>query len=385
MIRSNPTKLTYYVNRIVCVLRSAKSILFVPTSIACIILVSSFPVTSQQSETTAATAFAPMDIVKAGGVISFTITIDRAPNFKGANLMYWIRNPNGTSIQSSVELEPMKRVYRLDFTVPVAAIGGTWSLSELRFYAGTGDAIPVQFKPVTFRVIANRNLVFPTAAEAKINPSQIQLLRREALAVQTRIQILKANLTQMPKPPNRGKLLAILQQNLSEGLEAVEQTQRSFAELGGNQSVLQAGKVFFSDLQTSYRQIIKDLAHGSTDPRNDASFITVGFMDLPYPLLAQGPLRVLEQNELAYSVVANKEDLTFDLEVDSAPAGATVFYRRRGDSEQQNNKPTNSTIPSLPYAIWLVRFHLNGYKDEEREHDPFREPNHVLHVELQKQ
>ena len=112
----------------------------------------------------------------------------------------------------------------------------------------------------------------------------------------------------------------------------------------------------------------------------------LGFVGQPrYPTLAQGPLRVLEQNELAYSVVANNGDLTFDLEVNSAPQGATVFFWRRGDSERKNNKPTNSIIPALPYAIWLVRFQIPGYRNEEREHDPFHEPNHVLKVELHKQ
>jgi hypothetical protein len=108
-------------------------------------------------------------------------------------------------------------------------------------------------------------------------------------------------------------------------------------------------------------------------------------MDEPrYPPLAQGVLRVLEQNELAYSLVANKEGLTFNLEVNSVPAGATIFYWHRGDEERKNNNPTNSTIASLPYAIWFVRIQMPGYKVEEREHDPFREPNHVLNVELHK-
>jgi hypothetical protein len=385
MIRSKPTKITGHLKRAACFLCNARPTLVVLT-IACISLVSYFPVNSQQSETTAATVVMPTDIVKAGEVISFTITVDRPPNFKGAHLFYYLRNPNGWSTQSSVELEPMKRAYRLDFTVPVAATGGTWSLSELKVYPGFGDPIPVKFKPVTFRVIANRDLVFPTTAEATINPSQIQLFRREALSLQTKIQLLKANLVLLPKPTKRDQLIDILRRNLNDALEAVQRTEKSFNELGASQIDLSAAKTFFADLRLSYQLALHDLLHTIAELELIPAFRTASFVDEPrYPALAQGPLRVLEQNELAYGLVVNKEDLTFSLEVSSVPAGATIFYWRRGDPERQNNKPTNSTIASLPYAIWLVRFHLDGYKDVEREHDPFREPNHVLNVELQKQ
>jgi hypothetical protein len=30
----------------------------------------------------------------------------------------------------------------------------------------------------------------------------------------------------------------------------------------------------------------------------------------------------------------------------------------------------------------MVKFEKSGYRAEEREHDPFREPNHVLDVNL---
>jgi hypothetical protein len=104
--------------------------------------------------------------------------------------------------------------------------------------------------------------------------------------------------------------------------------------------------------------------------------------DSRYPLLAQPVLRAFEQNELAYTLVAETASLTFDLELRSVPAGAEISYKRRGDAYQQNPNPTNSVLRSLPYAIWIVRLQKSGYQVEEREHDPFREPNHVVIVEL---
>jgi hypothetical protein len=101
-----------------------------------------------------------------------------------------------------------------------------------------------------------------------------------------------------------------------------------------------------------------------------------------YPILAQAVLRALEQNELAYKIVADTGTLVFDLDVASNPAGATVSYRRRGDRYHLNPSPTNTVVRGLPYAIWTVRFQKSGYREEEREHDPFRDPDHVVYVEL---
>lgn len=345
------------------------------------------PVGAQQPETRilSASANSP-DIVKVGESVSFTITLDKAPNFKGGTLVYWILGPDNGSVVSGVTLEPGKSVYILNFQVPAGAPGGTWKLNELKVFTGFGQAIPLKFKAVPFQVIPDSSLIFPTTAEAKINPSQLQLLRREALNVQARIQVLKANVVRMQEPAKRDQLIGILRGNLNDGLEAVQRTERSFTELGAGQSTLEAGRVFFADLRASYRQALQDLASIRGQVGISTKFLIMRFVRLQgYPALAQGPLRVLEQNVLAYSVVATKGDLTFDLEVNSAPQGATVFFWRRGDSQRKNSKPTNSVIPALPYAIWLVRFQVPGYRDEEREHDPFREANHVVSVEMHKQ
>ena len=99
-------------------------------------------------------------------------------------------------------------------------------------------------------------------------------------------------------------------------------------------------------------------------------------------MMAEAALRPFEQNELAYKTVADAQSLTFDLTVKSNPDGAGVRYHRRGDPCHPNPDTTNTTIMSLPYAIWLVQFQKAGYTTKEVEHDPFREPNHVINVEL---
>jgi hypothetical protein len=77
--------------------------------------------------------------------------------------------------------------------------------------------------------------------------------------------------------------------------------------------------------------------------------------------------------------------LVFDLNANSNPAGAAVCYHRRGDPCRPNPEATKTVIKSLPYALWLVQFQKTGYSIEEREHNPFTDPNHVINVELRQQ
>jgi hypothetical protein len=107
--------------------------------------------------------------------------------------------------------------------------------------------------------------------------------------------------------------------------------------------------------------------------------------EVGYTIVVQAALRPFEQNELAYKIVADTESLVFDLNVTSTPAGAAVCYHRRGDPCRPNPDATNTVTKSLPYALWLVQFQKAGYNTEEREHDPFRDPNHVINVELRQQ
>jgi hypothetical protein len=94
--------------------------------------------------------------------------------------------------------------------------------------------------------------------------------------------------------------------------------------------------------------------------------------------------RTLEENAVAYEVVAQDGALTFDLEVNSVPPGAIVSYKRTGDPYQINPDPTNTTLKNLEFAIWIIRVHKPGYKDQEKIHDPLRDRNHVVYFSLEK-
>jgi len=181
----------------------------------------------------------------------------------------------------------------------------------------------------------------------------------------------------------------VVRQNIREALDSLDATESSFRRLAQADLKEDAARIFFADLRISYEEVQTELHKkiagdqpGIIEVASLKHALQNSKAQLETSVLLQLALRPLEQNELAYIKVADTQSLTFDLTVASAPAGATVSYRRRGDPYRQNSDPTNTVIKSLPYAIWTVQFQKPGYRAEEREHDPFREPNHVLNVEL---
>jgi hypothetical protein len=225
--------------------------------------------------------------------------------------------------------------------------------------------------------------------QVAITTSQAELLRNEAAQTRVRLQLLKKSLSASPGDTAVADTLSM---TIDEELRFLTFTETKFRSLGpSNPPIEAAASVFFSDLRTNYQEARVQLQSQIAKFTHIGGLQTASFPirqdaeQRSYPVLAQAVFRLFEQNELAYQTVATTDSLTFDLDVSTAPQGATISYRRRGDAYHQHPDQTNSTIHALPYAIWTVRLQKQGYRDEEREHDPFREPNHVVTVQLRQQ
>jgi hypothetical protein len=326
----------------------------------------------------------PRHEVKAGDLFEFTIKLDRAPNFSGGSVQYVITGPEHVrAVNNCTPFSGYLLSYTCDFRVPAVGPAGKWRIKSAYFNIGN-KKIKLIDKPADFRVLPNPGIILPTRAELFINDSQTELLEREAASLSNRIQLLKSGIKYYQNAPNKGELTPLLSENLNSAAIALSKTQAEFIKLTPTQEQVANAEVFFRDLKTGY----EDAFHLMKSTSSHAGiFLMPVSDDQKYwgadPLVvAAVALRPLEENELAYNVVASAGSLTFDLEVESAPPGAVVSYHRRGDAPHANPNPTNSTIHSLPYAIWVIKFEKAGYKPVEREHDPFREFNHVVHVEL---
>ena len=316
--------------------------------------------------------------VKAGETITFHIELDKPADAPRSYLNVGVRGPENATTGSSIALEIGKTGYDISVSIPPDAPGGRWHLVSVSVGTVSGmHSSAITFDPVSFEVIQNSKFVLPTAAKVSINPSQSQLLRREAARLENKIQVLKASLLAPTEQKGDGRVTTILKDNIFDAEKALELTEMEFLKLVSTQTQQPIANIFFGDLHITYERALEKLdGTHSHVPR-------VNYVQQSYPLLAEPVLRAFEQNELAYKVVADAGSLTFDLEVDTIPQGANVSYRRRGDSFEHLQNTTNSVIKTLPYAIWFVRFEKSGFRTEDREHDPFHEQNHVITVELQ--
>jgi hypothetical protein len=323
--------------------------------------------------------------VKAGEPLTVRVTLDQPPSVDGTALSLYVKGPDGSELGSGLLMKPGTRVYDVPVRVPPAAVGGTWRVSLLRVAPGGRRETDLTFKECTFQIIPTPGLVLPTSADVAISASQGQLLRREATRLQARIQQVKSDVSGLEVASHKGPVTPLLRQALTDSLSALQATQEEFLKLAtNNEDQRPSAEVFFEDLRKSYKDAISSLTRSTTAmPRRERLVRVSDRKRGAEPFLSLA-LRPMEQNELAFKVVADQGSLVFDLDVDSTPVGATVSYYRKGDSPRANPDPTRSTIRSLAYAIWIIRFEKAGYKTEEREHDPFREPNHVVHVDLQK-
>jgi hypothetical protein len=325
--------------------------------------------------------------IKAGEVFKFTVTLDKAPNFAEGGVGFVAVGPGGASVGRGCDedrLAPPRKVYRCFLGLPQTAPGGIWSIQRLYFQEGT-TSVDLKFEPIRFRVIPNNGLVFPTSAEVTVNLDQKQLLRREAGHLQARIQQLKSTVSEYASANQHGAVTPLLLKNLSDAATALKQTEAEFSRLTTDNGQRTNEGIFFDDLRRGYEGVISHLDRSKATLGHGGALVRIAETEKPSveSLLALA-LRPMEQNELAYKVVADEGSLTFDLEVDSTPEGASVSYFRKGDPPRPSPDQTRATIPKLPFAIWIVRFEKSGYKTEEREHDPFREPYHVVHIDLTK-
>jgi hypothetical protein len=327
------------------------------------------------------------DIVKAGETVTFKITLDTAPNFDGGAVLVWVTGPGNFITQSACEVKRDQNGCLYPLKLPPDAAGGTWYVSKLAFSAGTSQR-DLSFARLPFQVMPVKGLVFPTSAQVAVSPSQVQLLRTEATRLQIRLQSLKARV-EGAREPLSGQALTALSNDVANELKVLRQTEDAFNRLNGEIKTSDTAKIFFADLRASYQDTLLRLQQNRSSYQANPTIIPTGWTqpsstDTGYPLKAQAVFRAFERNEAAYTLVADTESLTFDLEVSSIPTGADISYHRRGDPYQPFSSLTNSVIKSLPLAIWYIQFKKQGFLEREIEHDPYTEANHVVFAELKK-
>ena len=331
-------------------------------------------------------------IVKAGEVVRFIVTVDQPPNIAGCGISWSIGKADETSnIQSGVPLPRGQTTATIVYKTPVDWPAGRYALKKLELLTPSARRIPLSAKPVFFDVIANTGISLPSSAKVSLSPSQVQLFRAEALALSRRLQELKGQIDIL-QPKGEHPVILALTEAVDAELLRLFSTAEEFRKLNDHAKLQGVARVFFDDLEVSYRRIQLSLKKASLIAiRKQSLFQEVFFGPLQQRdtstlsgyLAREAVYRTVEQNELAYNLVAETDDMSFNLKVLSSPPGAKISYGRRGDVFKVHPDPTNSMIESLPLAIWIVRFQKDSFKDAEREFNPFTERERVVSVTLE--
>jgi len=200
----------------------------------------------------------------------------------------------------------------------------------------------------------------------KISQAQAELLTTEARSLADRTTKARQQLTALERDPSFKAQTQLLSASVSAEKNAVSRVGSRFQQLAATPDQRSAGAVFFDDFVNRYARA--------------ASQVT-DLQPARYAAGRDSTLRVLDDNYKAYTLVAASSTMTFDLDVGSTPAGAAVSFRRIGDPYQNHPDQTQTTIKNLVYALWTIRAEKNG-KTQEKDHDPYRETNHVVHFDF---
>ena len=211
------------------------------------------------------------------------------------------------------------------------------------------------------------------AEPAKINPDQAAILRAALPGLKAVTEKGKADIHEAEKlhaarrlsfPALKEKMV----QSLAAATDIVATTRGLFLESSKSAGVVAAARAFFDGLLAEYTEV-------------SGKIQTLEFPG--YPPVRERTLLALETPVLAYQRVASEGSLTFNLVVESTPPIAALSYRRTGEPYTQNPDPTDTTIWNLPYAIYIIRVQKPPeWADQEKPHDPFRDPNHKIHFDL---
>lgn len=201
-------------------------------------------------------------------------------------------------------------------------------------------------------------------AKKGLNKEQILILRKAADDLNFKIQNIKAQSSKMFNTPYSKEIINGLRDSLFESTKEVKRIQGAFTSVSTNPQLCAFNRIFFNDILDRYDEGQDSLInYGKNSYEVEKSYIKV--------------ISTLEYTYKAYSVVAEEGQPKFDLVVISVPNGATIYYRKKGDT-QDGQKTTNATIKNLDYCTWYFKIHLKGYIDEEKPFNPYDASEKVL-------
>jgi hypothetical protein len=107
--------------------------------------------------------------VRAGEVVTFNVTLDKAPAFADPAIQVFLApSDGGPGVQNIALAKDSKTDYKVSLRIPATATEGTWVVRQVRLLVPAGRSIPLKVSPAEFHVTAAEALELPTEASVSL-------------------------------------------------------------------------------------------------------------------------------------------------------------------------------------------------------------------------
>ena len=107
--------------------------------------------------------------VKAGEVVTFNVTLDKAPAFADPAIQVFLApQDGGPGVQNIAIAKESKTDYKVSLRIPATATEGTWVVRQVRLLVPAGRSIPLKVTPAEFHVSAAESLELPSQASVTL-------------------------------------------------------------------------------------------------------------------------------------------------------------------------------------------------------------------------
>jgi hypothetical protein len=332
-------------------------------------------------------------VVDANTAIPVHIHVDTAPSYPGTIGFYFKSDNTSYGINGSMTLEKDKQDATGELRIPPDAVGGGYTLTQVNF--GVTNSVILKSDPIPLTVRPLEKIRVPTSASVAFDPSEKVFLATNAERMNQVLTNLQVKMSQDVSGPDTPALRATLRDSLNQANDIVMTASQQYVKVR-NKS-LPAPPFFLEDFHLHFQDAITDLRPQGSVARQAAqsgASLEMASWEYSYgpqkaqpvhtaPLLAIGVIDLLQKAVKAFTLTGTNGTFFFDVEIQSVPSGAKVYFTRL--DHPYESFPTATDIPkeTLQYAFWTLLFEKDGCVSSPPQLlDPYNDPAPKLKVTL---
>ena len=346
------------------------------------------------------------DRITAGQTFQLTVTFPTAPTYQGYAVVLFDYKPvNGiVPPQSPIEFgcrgdtRLASREVVLSCSVPIDTDGGTYEVrNPLQLGPPPGATrikyVKVKVPDIDVMPVQDTN-VYPTTAAGTISLDQQQILQSGAAKIEVLLDQLNTRVDHSAAETSDLKVYLSKLAKTSQG--ELEKSRSAFRATLPKDA---PEPIFFEDFDRQYAALIVEInapqntgieMHPTGVPRLQMIQLSTNQTVTVRPPQfggSLGPLvsklaELMGDHVAAFLRVADSKSTSFTISLRSTPPGASISYKRIGESYQDYSTPTDVDQATFPYALWTFRFTM-GHCEVVKHPNPYIEKSPNLNAVMQ--